>query len=69
MKLTEKQISLEFGRFAPEAMQRPPLRRKYLVSSPAKFGGQKRKAGNSGGVGKAQRSRARSTLGPGASYR
>lgn len=69
MKLTEKQVLAEYGRFAPEAVQRPPLKRKYLTFFPAKFGGQKRKAGNSGGVGKAQRSRARSTLGPGASKR
>lgn len=32
-----------------------PLREKYLVDAPAKFGGKKRSPGNSGGRGKAGR--------------
>lgn len=69
MKLTEGQIKIEFGRSAPEAQQRPPLRIKYRILRPAKFGGKKMRASNSGNVGRAVRRRARCLLGPGRGLR
>lgn len=43
-------------------VDRPPLRSKYKVHEKAKFGGKKKKASNSGNVGRAFRARQRSLV-------
>lgn len=56
---SETEIKKEFGGRSPESQNRPSLRKKHLEKLPAKFNGQKRKASNSGGTGRAGRRKQR----------